>query len=238
VSDGSTDNTLAIARAARVHAIELPFNLGIGGAMRTGFKYAADYGYDEAVQLDADGQHDPRTVRRLLDALDAGADLVVGSRFVEGGTTTYHVGRIRRAAMKILEGVVHWAVRRRFTDTSSGFRGFSRPMLCYFAEHYPVEYMESVESLVAAVNAGFDVREVPAGMFGRTGGAPSTSGWRLAYYYTRLLVVLLISYTRPRHRQRTTASTDDALAPATSHVGISPTGAPELQRSAEGRGVS
>jgi hypothetical protein len=180
--------------------------------MRTGFRYAVDHGYQMGVQLDADGQHDPRTVARLLDGVAAGADLVIGSRFIEGGTTTYHVSKFRRVAMRGLESVVRFLVGKRFTDTSSGLRGFSRPMLCYFAEHYPVEYMDSVESLVKAVNAGFDVREVPAGMFGRTGGAPSTRGWRLAYYYVRLLVVLLTSYTRPGHRHHGVLAGLDASA--------------------------
>jgi glycosyltransferase involved in cell wall biosynthesis len=211
VSDGSTDGTAAAARSAGVAVVELPFNLGIGGALRTGFRYAVNGDYMVAVQFDADGQHDPRTVRRLLSAVAEGADLVIGSRFVQGGATTYHVSRMRRVAMKGLEGVVRRLVGRRFTDTSSGFRGFSRSMLVFFADHYPVEYMDSVEALVIAVNAGFDVREVPAGMFGRTGGAPSTRGWRLAYYYVRLIVVLLTSYTRPtRRRGQTNVSTDAA----------------------------
>jgi glycosyltransferase involved in cell wall biosynthesis len=201
VSDGSTDATAAVSRSAGAAVIELPFNLGIGGALRTGFRYAVLHGYCAAVQFDADGQHDATTVRGLLAAVDAGADLVIGSRFVEGGTTTYQVGRLRRAAMRGLEFVVRCLVGRRFTDTSSGFRGFSRSMLEFFAEEYPVEYMDSVEALVIAVNGGFIVREVPAGMAGRIGGAPSTRGWRLAYYYVRLLVVLLTSYTRPGHRR-------------------------------------
>jgi glycosyltransferase involved in cell wall biosynthesis len=203
VSDGSTDETAAVGRAAGVAVVELPFNLGIGGALRTGFRYAVDEGYGTAVQFDADGQHDPTTVQRLLHAVKDGADLVIGSRFMEGGTPTYHISRLRRLAMRALEWIVWRLVGRRFTDTSSGLRGFSAPMLMYFAEHYPVEYMDSVEALVMASNAGFDVREVPAGMLGRMGGAPSTRGWRLAYYYVRLLVVLLTSYTRPAQRHRT-----------------------------------
>jgi glycosyltransferase involved in cell wall biosynthesis len=197
VSDGSTDATAQVARRAGVVVVELPYNLGIGGALRTGFRYAAAHGYVAAVQFDADGQHDPHAVETLLAPVADGADLVIGSRFVEGGTVTYHVSRIRRLAMRVLESVVRRLVGRRFTDTSSGFRAFSPRMIRYFARRYPVEYMDSVEALVLAVNAGFDVREVPSDMRGRAGGAPSTRGWRLAYYYTRLLVVLLTSYTRP-----------------------------------------
>jgi glycosyltransferase involved in cell wall biosynthesis len=201
VSDGSTDATAAVARRAGVPVLELPFNLGIGGALRTGFRYAVEYGYGAAVQFDADGQHDPLTIHRLLDAVAGGADLVIGSRFMEGGHPTYKISKVRRLAMRGLERSVMRLVGRRFTDTSSGYRGFSRRMLAYFARVYPVEYMDSVESLVMAVNAGFDLREVPCGIRGRTGGAPSTRGWRLAYYYVRLLVVLLTSYTRPTNRE-------------------------------------
>ncbi|HZJ27477.1 MAG TPA: glycosyltransferase family 2 protein [Acidimicrobiia bacterium] len=200
VSDGSSDDTARIARAAGVAVVELPFNLGIGGALRTGFRYAVEHDYASAVQFDADGQHDPDAIAAITAPLASGADLVIGSRFVEGGAPTYAVSRTRRLAMRGLERVVRTLVGRRFTDTSSGFRAFSRPMLVYFARSYPVEYMDSVEALVLANNAGFDVREVAADMHGRTGGAPSTRSWRLIYYYARLLVFLLTSYTRPASR--------------------------------------
>lgn len=206
VSDGSDDETARVARSAGVAVVELPFNLGIGGALRTGFRYAVEHGYQAAVQFDADGQHDPHAVASILAPLADGADLVIGSRFAAGGRPTYPVSRTRRAAMRGLESVVHKLVGRRFSDTSSGFRAFSRRMLVYFATHYPVEYMDSVEALVLASNEGFEVCEVAADMRGRTGGAPSTRSWRLVYYYARLLVVLVASYTRPTNR-RTRART-------------------------------
>ena len=210
VSDGSTDRTAALARDAGVHVATLPFNLGIGGALRTGFAFAVRRGYERAVQFDADGQHDPLAVRTLLDRLDAGADMVIGSRFAEGGAVTYDVSGIRRRAMKVLQWLVRMLLRRRFTDTSSGFRAFSRPMLEYFAVNYPVEYMDSVEALVQACNAGFRVEEVPVNMRGRTGGAPSTRRFKLVYYYVRLVVVLLASTTSRGQRARRTASRGSA----------------------------
>jgi glycosyltransferase involved in cell wall biosynthesis len=214
VSDGSVDATAQVARRAGVAVVELPFNLGIGGALRTGFRYAVEHDYDAAVQFDADGQHDPEAVATILGPLSDGADLVIGSRFAEGGRPTYPVSRPRRAAMRALEWVVHRLVGRRFSDTSSGFRAFSHRMLVFFALHYPVEYMDSVEALVLASNEGFDVREVPADMRGRTGGAPSTRTWRLGYYYVRLLVVLVTSYTRPSSRTRAHHATEPTAAPA------------------------
>jgi len=208
VSDGSTDRTAELARAAGAHLAILPYNVGIGGALRTGFAFAVRRGYERAVQFDADGQHDPMAVAALLEGLDRGADMVIGSRFAEGGAVTYSVSGIRRRAMKVLQWLVVRLVRQRFTDTSSGFRAFSRPMLEYFASNYPVEYMDSVEALVLACNAGFRVEEVPANMRGRTGGAPSTRNLKLVYYYVRLLVVLLVSTTSRGQRARRAARRD------------------------------
>jgi glycosyltransferase involved in cell wall biosynthesis len=210
VSDGSTDRTAIVADAAGVPVAELPYNLGIGGALRTGFTYAVRKGYQRAVQFDADGQHDPLQVAVLLRELDGGADMAVGSRFAEGGAVTYSVGRIRRIAMKVLEMIVRAVAGQRFSDTSSGFRAFSRPMLEYFAATYPVEYMDSVEALVLACNAGFTVTEVPVNMRGRTGGAPSTRKFKLVYYYVRLLVVLLTSGTRQSSRVRANQTREES----------------------------
>lgn len=202
VSDGSVDRTADIARANGAHVAELPFNLGIGGALRTGFAFAVRNGYDQAVQFDADGQHDPLAVAAILGPLADGADMVIGSRFAEGGAVTYEVSGIRRRAMKLLQRLVHRLVGQEFTDTSSGFRAFSRGMLEFFAVTYPVEYMDSVEALVLACNAGFKVCEVPVNMRGRTGGAPSNRRLRLVYYYVRLLVVLVVSTTTRKERAR------------------------------------
>ena len=202
VSDGSVDRTAELARAAGVHVAELPFNLGIGGALRTGFTYAVRNDYDQAVQFDADGQHDPLAVAKLLEPLVAGADMVIGSRFAQGGAVTYEVSGVRRRAMKVLQRLVRRLVGQEFTDTSSGFRAFSRSMLEFFAVTYPVEYMDSVEALVLACNAGFKVEETPVNMRGRTGGAPSNRRLRLVYYYVRLLVVLVVSTTSRREQAR------------------------------------
>jgi len=205
VSDGSTDRTAEISREAGAHVAVLPFNLGIGGALRTGFSFAVRNGYERAAQFDADGQHDPLALDALLAGIDAGADMVIGSRFTTGGAVTYEVSGIRRRAMRLLERLVSVLVKQQFTDTSSGFRAFSRPMLEHFAVNYPVEYMDSVEALVQACNAGYRVEEVPANMRGRTGGAPSTRRFKLVYYYVRLLVVLVVSTKSRGQRARRVA---------------------------------
>ncbi|MEQ8841445.1 MAG: glycosyltransferase family 2 protein [Acidimicrobiales bacterium] len=199
VDDGSVDSTAVVVREAGVPCVSLPFNLGIGGALRAGYRFAADGGYDRAVQFDADGQHRADQIGVLLAALDEGADMACGSRFAAGG---YDVGRGRGWAMGLLRVGVRLLTGRRFTDTSSGFRAVQGPLLEVFASEYPVEYMDSVETLVSACRAGFEVTEVPTLMRERAGGVPSQRPFRLAYHYARLLVALLGSPRRavPRHR--------------------------------------
>ncbi|HET7653644.1 MAG TPA: glycosyltransferase family 2 protein [Acidimicrobiales bacterium] len=200
VDDGSKDATASVARNAGVAVVSLPYNLGVGGAMRTGFRYALRLGYERAVQLDADGQHDPTDAVRLLAELDAGADLVVGSRFANNDGH-YEVGRTRRAAMRVMRRAVKIVSGREFTDPSSGFRAFSRPMLELFAANYSVDYLaDTVEALLTAVRSGMRVVEVPVTMRVRAGGAPSTRNVKLVYHYLRLLVVVVTSVTR-RHRR-------------------------------------
>jgi glycosyltransferase involved in cell wall biosynthesis len=207
VSDGSTDHTADVARAAGVTVVELPFNLGIGGALQTGFRYAVQHGYDRGVQFDADGQHDPAEIAVLLDALDGGLDgdgvpesrvnMVIGSRFGEG-TVEYRVGPIRQAAMRVLRFSINAMTHQTFSDTSSGFRAFDRSVLDLFAATYPVEFMDSTESLLQACRAGLSVIETPTRIRKRSAGTPSTRNFRLVYHYLRLLVTILSQVSRRR----------------------------------------
>lgn len=201
VDDGSTDATAAVARAGGAAVLRLPCNLGIGGALRTGFRYAVERDYDAAVQVDADGQHDAASIQLLLDEL-SNADFVIGSRF-SGGSVGYRVGRVRRIAMRMLELTVRLLTGTRYTDTSSGFRAFDREVIEFFARTYPAEYMESVEALVYANYEGFRIVEVPIGMNARAGGDPSTMHAKLAYHYFRVIVTLLVrARRRPAERRR------------------------------------
>lgn len=213
VSDGSTDKTAALARAAGAAVVELPFNLGIGGALQTGFRYAVRRGYVRAVQFDADGQHDPREIAALEAALDDGAELVIGNRFGDGNgdgdeTTDdeYQVGPVRRTAMHVLRVAVNALSGHRFRDTSSGFRAFNAPVLEFFARSYPVEFMDSTEALLLASQAGYRVREVPARMRPRAAGRPSNRNVRLVYHYLRLLVVMVSQVSTRRGRAARRAS--------------------------------
>jgi len=193
VDDGSVDSTAEVARAEGVPVAVLPFNLGVGGALQTGFRYAVVHGYVRAVQFDADGQHDPTQVPALLAALDEGADLVIGSRFASPQAgSEYDVGRFRGGAMGVLRLTVRVLSGRRFSDTSSGFRAFSAPLLAFYAANYPNEYLgDTVEALLLACQAGFRVVEVPVSMRVRAAGTPSTQNVKLAYHYVRALVSLL-----------------------------------------------
>lgn len=197
IDDGSADATARIAAQAGARVIVLPFNLGIGGALRTGFRWAVEQGYQRAFQFDADGQHDPLEIAALLEPLEAGADLVVGSRFLDGDAG-YDVSRVRRTAMGALRVTMRVLSKQSFTDTSSGFRAFSRPMLEFFAANYPAEYMESVEALFVATTEGFDVVEVPVQMRMRSAGQPSNRRMRSAYHFVRLYLMLLASAKRRR----------------------------------------
>ncbi len=156
IDDGSVDRTAQRAREAGATVCPLPFNLGVGGAMRTGYRYALRHGYDAAVQIDADGQHDPRYLARLLERLDGPgkADIVVGARFATPDDP-YKVRGPRRWAMVLLAWVLSRLAHTRLTDVTSGFRVSNRRAISVFATHYPAEYLgDTVESLVIAARAG------------------------------------------------------------------------------------
>ncbi|KQX69929.1 glycosyltransferase family 2 protein [Angustibacter sp. Root456] len=195
IDDGSRDDTAARARAAGARVAVLPYNLGVGGAMRLGYRYAVSRGYDRAVQVDADGQHDPRFVPELLARVDEGADLVIGARFAGAGD--YEVRGPRRWAMRLLSGVLSRVAGTQLTDTTSGFRATSRPMMTLFADAYPVEYLgDTVETLVLAARRGYTVRQVPVSMRVRTTGRPSHSPTKAAIYLGRAFLVLLLALIR------------------------------------------
>ncbi|MDT7728772.1 MAG: hypothetical protein QOI21_5348 [Actinomycetota bacterium] len=194
VDDGSTDRTTQAAKAAGALVLELPFNLGVGGAMRAGFRYAVRHDYDAAVQVDADGQHDPTEVKDLLAKLDE-ADVVIGARFTEKGD--YQVRGPRKWAMKFLAFVLSRLAKTVLTDTTSGFKASGRRALPLFAENYPVEYLgDTIESLVIAIRAGCKVVQVPAHMRPRRAGTPSHSPWKASIYLFRAGFALLLALIR------------------------------------------
>lgn len=196
IDDGSADATGEAAFAAGATVLVLPFNLGVGGAIRAGLRFAAEQSYDRTVQLDADGQHHAAEAKQLLARLDAGdADVVVGSRFAAG----YEVSRGRRLMMRLLSRIVTRRLGVRITDTTSGFRALSRPAIETFAQAYPVDYLsDTVEALLLAGDSGLRVVEVDVAMQQRLGGVPSSRSLKSSYHLVRVLLAILVDGLRPR----------------------------------------
>lgn len=190
VDDGSRDRTAAVARQTGVKVASLPYNLGIGGAMQTGFQYARAKGYDIAIQFDGDGQHMAAEIGELLDLLSQGrADIVVGSRFLTRGE--YRPPIFRKIGIWIFSTVLSTIIGMPVTDTTSGFRAVNRRVIEFFARSYPEDYPE-VESLVLLHRAGMTIAEVPVRMRDRTGGRSSITPIRSVYYMIKVLLAVFI----------------------------------------------
>jgi glycosyltransferase involved in cell wall biosynthesis len=194
VDDGSGDDTTRVAEAAGAIVTRLPYNLGVGGAMRLGYRYAKAEGYDVAVQVDADGQHDPRYVPRLIEGLED-ASLVIGARFA--GEGDYEVHGPRRWSMVMLSVVLSHMAGTKLTDTTSGFRACDRDLIELFATWYPVEYLgDTVETVVRVLRLGYRVRQVPVAMRQRFAGVPSKSPAKAVLYLGRAFFALLLALSR------------------------------------------
>lgn len=194
VSDGSTDRTAEVASARGAHVIRLPFVIGIGGAVQTGFRHAWEEGYELAVRLDGDGQHDPGELPALVAPVVAGeADLAVGSRFVEGGG--YRSSAARRIGIRILARVVSLIARQRLTDTTSGFQACNRRAIALYAADLPHDYPE-VEGMVMAIKHRVRLVEVPVTMREREHGRSSIGALASIYYMIKVLLALFIDLFR------------------------------------------
>lgn len=196
VNDGSTDGTPVLAAAAGATVLNLPFNLGVGGAMRAGFKYAQRLGYRQVIQVDADGQHDPRNIREVLNGLDS-ADISIGARFADRGD--YTVKGPRKWAMKLLASVLSRLAKTPLTDVTSGFRAGNNRAIAQYLDHYPAEYLgDTIDSLVVAIRSGLKVTQVPVEMRPRQGGTPSHHPVKAAVYLGRSFFALAFALTRKR----------------------------------------
>ncbi len=198
VDDGSTDATTREALRAGAEVVRMPVNLGVGAALRCGFRWAVAAGFTVVVQVDADGQHRPEAVGELVAAMDElDADLIVGSRFADGGSGP-NVSRLRRLAMRLLARSASKAAKSPLTDATSGFRAMRGPLLRAFAESYPREYLgDTVEAIVRAGRAGYVVREIPVHMDERAGGAASAGGLRASLLVVRALLAVGLRVGRP-----------------------------------------
>jgi glycosyltransferase involved in cell wall biosynthesis len=194
VSDGSVDRTVAVAAEHGAHVIRLPFNLGIGGAVQTGFRYAWEGRFDVAVRVDGDGQHDPAQLARLLEPVLAGeADIVVGSRFT--GEAGYRSSAARRVGIRFLAWVVSVIARQRVTDSTSGFQALNRRAIRLFAADYPHDYPE-VEGMVMVIRHRLRLREVPVTMRAREHGRSSIGALGSVYYMAKVLLALFVGLFR------------------------------------------
>jgi glycosyltransferase involved in cell wall biosynthesis len=196
VSDGSTDRTAETAEGLGARALRLPFNLGIGGAVQTGFRYAHEHDFDVAVRVDGDGQHDASQLDRVLAPVLAGeADVAVGSRFA--GSGGYRSSISRRLGIRILAWTVSVLVHQRVTDTTSGFQAVNRAGIALFARDYPHDYPE-VEATVMVFKHHLRLVEVPVSMREREHGRSSITALRSIYYMVKVLLALGIGIFRRR----------------------------------------
>jgi glycosyltransferase involved in cell wall biosynthesis len=194
IDDGSGDRTAEVARSRGAEVIRLPFNLGIGGAMQTGYRYAYENGFGLAVQIDGDGQHDPGQLPAILEPVLAGeADMVVGSRF--SGAGGYRAPFLRRVGIRIFAWTVSRVVGQRLTDTTSGFRAVNRLGIRLFAGDYPHDYPE-VEATVMVVKHKLRLKEVPVAMRERAGGRSSITAARSVYYMAKVLLAIFVGLFR------------------------------------------
>ncbi|XVU24738.1 glycosyltransferase family 2 protein [Actinoplanes sp. CA-054009] len=194
VDDCSRDATAAVARRAGAKVVRLPYNLGVGGARRLGYRYAVEHGYDVAVQMDADGQHDPRYIGDMVAAL-SDADLVIGARFA--GEGAYKVAGPRQWAMKLLSRALSAIAQTRLTDTTSGYRACRGELMAFYSRNFPVEYLgDTVDTIVQAKRSGYVIKQVPVSMRPRQGGTPSNSPAKAMIYLFRSGLALLLALAR------------------------------------------
>jgi glycosyltransferase involved in cell wall biosynthesis len=194
IDDGSTDDTAAVAAEAGATVLRLPFNLGVGGAMRTGFTYAQRHGYGRAIQVDADGQHNPADIDRVLEGLER-ADISIGARFADVGD--YEVRGPRRWAMIFLARVLSRVAKTRLTDATSGFRAAGPRAITQYVRYYPAEYFgDTLDSLVAACHAGLTVTQVPVAMRERMHGTSTQGTIGATVYLLRAVFALILAVMR------------------------------------------
>lgn len=199
VNDGSADNTGVEATKKDIPVLNLPFNLGIGGSVQTGIKYAKENGYDVAIQIDADGQHDPKDIKKLLAAFDTKTDLVIASRYKT--KTSYESPFIRMLGNKIFSLLIYFACGKRVYDTTSGFRLYGKSAISLFAGTYPIDFPEP-ESLVMLLKRGFKIKEVPVNMQPRKGGVSSITPTKAVYLMISITIAILVQVLKENYANR------------------------------------
>lgn len=198
INDGSTDSTASILEQDHYNHINLVFNLGIGGAVQTGYKYAQENNYDIAIQFDADGQHDITSIQSIIQPIiDNKADFVIGSRFIDKKGGNFKSSFLRRVGIRLISNIIFIFSRTRIYDTTSGFRAANRKAIAYLANNYPKEYPEPVSDF-ELIKLGYRVSEVSAKMHERVAGKSSIHSWKNAYYVINVLLSILTIVLRRR----------------------------------------
>ncbi|MEO3945586.1 glycosyltransferase family 2 protein [Gorillibacterium sp. CAU 1737] len=195
VNDGSKDDTSRVAKATGLaHVVDLPVNLGIGGAVQTGYLFAFRNGYDIAIQIDADGQHDPADLEKVIGVVARGeAACCVGSRFVE--ETDYTPSLFRGIGITFFSRMIKWTVGKRITDPTSGFRAVNREVIEVFANYYPDDYPE-VEAVVLLERMGYSVKEASVQMHVRAAGKSSITPFKSMYYMIKVSLAVIMTRIR------------------------------------------
>ncbi len=192
INDGSKDNTENILLENKINHIKLIQNLGIGGAVQTGYKYALYNDYDIAIQFDGDGQHDVNYVEALIKPiLDGDADMTIGSRFIDSTSSEFKSSGMRRAGIKIISWCIKFKTRKKIYDTTSGFRAVNKRIIESFAVHYPLEYPEPISSVDVLLD-GMNLKEVPVSMNERVAGKSSIGSWKNIYYMINVTLSILL----------------------------------------------
>lgn len=196
IDDGSEDQTADMAGKADAVVISLPYNLGIGGAVQTGFQYAVQKSYQTAVQVDGDGQHIPEEIPLLLKTMaDEKVDVVIGSRFLGKGNFSSSIPR--RLGIRIFQMVNSLFLRQKITDNTSGFRAYNQRAIAFLAEYYPHDYPEP-ESVILLKKNGFTMTEIPVRMRQREHGQSSISAFRAVYYMVKVLLAIFVGMFKKR----------------------------------------
>lgn len=196
INDGSKDSTGKILDGNNIKHVDLLMNLGIGGAVQTGYKYAYQNDYDIAIQFDADGQHDINYVEKIIEPIiNNNINMVIGSRFIDKKTSDFQSSKLRRLGIKIIGSCIELKTHKKVYDTTSGFRALDKNLIRFFNDSYPVEYPEPI-SIVEALKHGYSLEEVPVSMNERTGGVSSIRAWKSAYYMINVILSILCTGRR------------------------------------------
>lgn len=192
INDGSVDATEKILCENKINHIKLIQNLGIGGAVQTGYKYALYNDYDIAIQFDGDGQHNVNYVEALIKPiLEENVDMTIGSRFIDSSSSEFKSSFLRRVGIKLISSCIHFKTRVRIYDTTSGFRAANKNAIAMFAIHYPLEYPEPISS-VDVILSGMKIKEVPVSMNERLAGKSSINSWKNIYYMVNVVLSILL----------------------------------------------